>query len=353
MAAAADKARFYLEQHVPTLQTYSRLSLFTRAEIAAITSKRSTFEHIINSRGGSTPADFARYAEYEINLNALLKHRCRRLGIKDRRLAYDGKKNVFFILERGTKKFPGDMGLWMQYIDFCKREKANKKLVKVFTAVLRLKPREWGLWVLAAKWFAEEQMDMQNARGYLQRGLRFCKDEVRLWLEYVKLEMVYLAKVAARRKILGLDEKMAGDAAEVEEDAVAKADGDEDMIALPTITAAEFEPEPSRGTDAVDLEALQKLAQAPVFSGAIPIAIFDAAMKQFNNSAQMAEQIFELVAAFDQTPASSTVLEHILSHLRSTSPSSSEAIMCEARLSIFGTDMLSPDFPAALGTSLS
>ncbi|KAK1017823.1 U3 snoRNP protein, partial [Friedmanniomyces endolithicus] len=124
--------------------------------------------------------------------------------------------------------------------------------------LLRLRPREWGLWVLAAKWYAEEQGDMRTARGYLQRGLRYCKDESKLWLEYAKLEMVYLAKLAARRKILGV-----GEEAKVE----SVGEEDENLITLPTITAADIDPEAGKGMEGVDAAALQRLADAPAFTG--------------------------------------------------------------------------------------
>ena len=39
----------------------------------------------------------------------------------------------------------------------------------------------------------------------MQRGTRFCTRNKDLWIEYAKLEMIYLAKIALRRKILGLD----------------------------------------------------------------------------------------------------------------------------------------------------
>jgi U3 small nucleolar RNA-associated protein 6 len=339
---ASDKARFYLERYAPELNEAERKGIFTHAEIQAIAAKRSDFEHLLNSRGGSRPADFARYAEYEINLDALRKKRCRRLGINSMK-GYSGQRTVFFILDRGTKKFPGDLALWMQFIRFCQREKAHKKLAKVLTGALRLHPRHYGLWVLAAKWYAEEQGDVQAARGYMQRGLRFCQDKVELWLEYVKLEMVYLAKLAARRKVLGLDEERKE--AQVEES--------EDILALPTVTAADFESDATKGLDEVDAAALQRLAKAPAYTGALPIAIFDAAMKQFNNSCETAERFFDLVATFNSVPAARAILQHFLAHLQTTALMSPEAILAEARLETFGIAATSVDFPTALGALLS
>ena len=346
MAAASDKARFYLEQYVPELQEYARKELFTPDEITAISRKRSDFEHVLNARG-SKPSDYAKYAVYEMNLSTLVKKRCKRMGVKQG-TNYSGQRTVFFILERGTKKFPGDMGLWMQYIQFCQKQKASKKLAKVFTSVLRLKPRDWNLWVLAAKHYAEGQGDMATARSYMQRGLRFCKEEKRLWIEYVRLEMVYLAKLAARRKILGLHEerKRDGDGAE-------KKDEGADVMMLPSITAEDIDPEADKGMQEVDAAHIQRLSSAPAFTGAIPIAIFDAAMKQFKNNKEVAEEIFEVVASFDQVPSARKILQHILDHMRTVhAVSEPEILFCEARLSIFGIVPLSSEFPVALGPCL-
>lgn len=340
MAAVSDKARFYLEQYVPELQEYQQKGIFTRDEISAITKKRSDFEHTLNARG-STTADYARYATYEMNLDSLRKKRCKRLGVKS--TIFHGQRTVFFILDRATKKFPGDMGLWMQYINYCKKEKANKKLAKVFTTVLRLHPRDWSLWVLAAKYYAEVQGDMSTARSYMQRGLRFCRDERKLYLEYAKLEMVYLAKLAARRKLLGLD----GSRQE-------KQDDDENMIALPSITAEDIDPDAGKGIEEVDENALKHLETAPAFSGAIPIAIFDAAMKQFHQStSDIAEAFFDLVLCFDTVPSTVTILQHILDFLHSASPSSPEVVVCDAKRQLFAIDLQSADFPAALSKALA
>ncbi|CAK4033613.1 related to HAT (Half-A-TPR) repeat-containing [Lecanosticta acicola] len=346
MAATTDRARFYLEQYVPELQEWSQKGIFSREEITSITKKRSDFEHILNARG-STPADYARYATYEMNLDALRKKRSKRLGAKA--TAFGGQsaqRTVFFVLDRATKKFPGDMGLWMQYISFCKKEKAGKKLGKVFTAVLRLHPRDWGLWILAAKHYAETQGDMGTARSYLQRGLRFNMDEERLWCEYIKLEMVYLAKIAARKKILGLDEKKDEERDKPREDQM----DDEDMIALPAVTAEDFEPDAGKGVEEVDEDMLKRLDSVPAFTGGIPMALFDAAMKQFGqNAPEVAESIFDLVASFNHVPATPNILQHILEYLQNAP----QAFACEAKRELLNVDSNSPDFPIALGKTLA
>jgi U3 small nucleolar RNA-associated protein 6 len=341
MAAASDKARFYLEQYVPELQEYERKQIFSRDEISAITAKRSTFEHTLNARG-SSPEDYLQYVAYETNLDRLRKLRCSRKGVKA--ATFNGQRTIFFIYDRATKKFPGSLELWMHYIDFCKKEKASKKIAKVFTSVLRLHPRKWSLWVVAAVYYAQTQGDMATARGYFQRGLRFCKDESRLYLEYARLELTYLAKLAARRKILGLDE--------TSQEGRTEADGDENMIVLPTITAEDMDPEARKGIEEVNAAALQRLANAPAYMGAIPIAIFDAAVKQVSGDASdFADDFIEILALYSHVAASRTILEHVLSSLEASETAGS--IMCRAKAELFAVDATSADYPLALGRSLA
>lgn len=348
-AAASDKARFYMEQSVPELQEYARKGIFTTAEITAIARKRSEFEHLINMPGAATPSDFARYAAYEMNLDALRKRRSKRIGAKT--TTFTGQKKTFFVLERGVRKFQGDMGLWMQYLTYCRDEAANKKLAKALTQCLRLHPLKWEIWVWAAQYYVERQADMTTARSYMQRGLRFCKNERKLWLEYAKLEMIYVAKIAARRHILGLD------VARQTKTLVESNDNDADEIALPEITAEDINPELKKETDAVDEAALQTLASTPALSGAIPRTIFDTALKHFNNDTVLAESFFGVFAAFADVPCTQTLLRHIVDSLEHSLPEKQKMgvsfYACSARLELFGVEASSPEFPVKLGSSLA
>ncbi|RMD39728.1 hypothetical protein DV735_g5409, partial [Chaetothyriales sp. CBS 134920] len=310
MAAASDKARFFLEQSVPELREFERLKLFSAAEISAIARKRSDFEHKINARG-STPADYARYAEFEMNVEALRKKRVKRLGIKANSTSHCGQRRIFFVLDRGTRKHAGDLGLWMQSVEYARRQQAYKKVTQLLADMLRLHPSKPALWIYAAQFAFEDQADMTEARGYMQRGLRFCANKKELWLQYCRLELSYLAKIEARRRILGV---------------------------------AQDDPKASTADDTGD--------QSPTSQGAIPIAIFDAAMAQFNGDAELAHGFVETLADFSDVPASRQVLRHIRNHLLAKHPSHWATSACSVREAVFGLPVSSPEFPGALRESL-
>jgi U3 small nucleolar RNA-associated protein 6 len=270
----------------------------------------------------------------------LRRKRIKRLGV---RYKGAGQRTIYFLYNRATRKFSGDLTLWMQYIEFARKDKAYKRLNDIFTSVARLHPTKPEIWVHAANYFMDTQADMTNARSYMQRGLRFCKNSEHLWLEYAKLETIYIGKIAGRRKILGLD----GDRTKAQ----TEDDGDVDMISLPQVTAEDINPS-LKQDDGVDEVALQNLASAPILTGAIPLAVFDSAMKQFQGKVRVAEKFFTMFAEFEQLSCVPRMLQHVLEFLQQSSPQSVEAAICKFRMQLFGRNPADPEFPPILADAL-
>ena len=279
-----------------------------------------------------------------MNLESLRRKRVHRMGIKTN--GHAGQRRIFFVLDRATRKFHGDVGLWMQYLAFARQQKASKKVSQVLTSVLRLHPTRPDLWIYAASYAMEERGDMTEARSYMQRGLRFCKHSENLWIEYAKLELVYMAKIAARRQILGLDQQRLGKTSATKYESI-----DADMESLSTLTATGFDPI-EQADDAVEDGALQKICANPALSGAIPIAVFDAAMNQFEGDAGLGEDFFDMVAEFQGIPHINKILHHIVDVVCSKAPTSPAALICFIREPVIGFEVLSAEFPRALTTSL-
>ena len=360
MAGASDKARFYLEQSVPgilihpdvqyafhllnryisELQEFSRKKIFSKDEITSIAKRRSDFEHKLNARG-SAPIDYARYAEYEMNLESLRRKRVQRLGVKTTN--HSGQRRIFFVLDRATKKFPGDLGLWMQYVGFARKQKSNKKVSQILTSLVRLHPTKADVWIYAANYAMDELGDMTESRGYMQRGLRFCKGDERLWLEYARLEMFWVAKVWKRRRILGVD-------VEPREARINSDEGiDGDIVTLLKLTEEDINPG-NGNAEGTDQEALENLTKSPALSGAIPMAILDSAMKQFNYDETLCLQFFDMVCEFDDLPCLTQILNHIMDVLeRYSSPA---ALIRYVQQPVKGFDAASPGFPTAFGLCL-
>ncbi|PYH80006.1 hypothetical protein BO82DRAFT_313660 [Aspergillus uvarum CBS 121591] len=342
MSNATDKARFYLEKSVPELKEYERKKIFSKEEISAIVKKRSDFEHKLNARG-ALPSDFVRYAQYEMNLDSLRRKRVKRLGIK--MPGHTGQRRIFFILDRATRKFHGDIGLWAQYIEYTRQQKSYKKLSNILTDALRLHPTNVDLWIYAAQYNVEDHADMTQSRSFMQRGLRFCKSSKKLWLAYARLEMFYIAKLVARQRILGLDKPTK---ARKEEEPLD--DMDADMIRLPTITGEDINPS-AEDENEVDEAALEALNSTPALSGAIPIAIFETAMKNFNDDDRFGHDFYDMAAEYHDLPCLRKILQHVVDSMQKAKPDSHHTHICYIKLPTAGVQVTSPEFPRAFGAS--
>ncbi|KAL8849487.1 MAG: hypothetical protein Q9221_005569 [Calogaya cf. arnoldii] len=340
MAGASDKARFYLEQSVPELQELVRKKIFTKDEVSSIIKKRSDFEHKLSARG-STASDYARYVEYEMNLDALRRTRVKRLGVKA--TSYTGQRRIFFVLDRATKKFHGDKSLWMLYLSFARKQKANTKVAQIITNVLRLHPARPELWVYAANYAWEERADITESRGYMQRGLRFCNRSKRLWSEYLKLEMIYIAKISATRRAPGLDLK--GPEEEVIQDSD---DFGQDMVKLPNATTGDKGLESIAADSARPTIPESKIASTPALAGAIPIAIFDAAMKEIPDDPSFGTLLFDCVAQFEGLGCAKRILQHMVQSLMLSTPTDAATLSCFIREPLVGIAAASTSLPKSL-----
>ncbi|RPA94732.1 hypothetical protein L873DRAFT_1700554 [Choiromyces venosus 120613-1] len=341
---AADKARFYMEQSLPELQELKKKKIFSEKEISDVVKKRNQFELRVNA-SGCNAQDYIRYLEFEINLDQLRKKRIKRLGVKLNRNASSGQRRIFFIMDRATQKFYGDQVLWMQYIEYARKEKAGKILDKALMNVLRLHPTESQFWIFAASCAIEDNMDITEGRSYLQRGLRFNKASRVLWVEYAKLEMVFIAKVLARRTLLGIDAPM------VDEYGVGEEDG-EGNIKLPQISAEDIDPSLKKD-HSLSTAALEDIEANPALNGAIALAIFDSAIKEVPNDVRFAEDFFNVFAQFGHLRCAAKILEHVIAYSQEVAPTAPQTLSMCVKLPLIGADPTESIFPSRLRTAIS
>ena len=306
--------------------------------------KRNQFELRVNA-SGCNAQDYIRYLEFEINLNQLRKKRIKRLGVKLNRDASSGQRRIFFIMDRATQKFYGNQVLWMQYIEYARKEKAGKILNKALMSVLRLHPTEPQFWIFAASCAIEDNMDITEGRSYLQRGLRFNKASRVLWVEYAKLEMVFVAKVLARRALLGIGAPAA------DEYEVGEEDG-EGNIRLPQISAEDIDPSLKKD-HSLDTAALEDVDANPALNGAIAIAIFDSAIREIPDDIEFAEDFFNVFAQFGHLHCTMKILEHVIAYSQGVAPTAPQTLSMCVKLPLIGADPTEPVFPSRLRTAIS
>jgi U3 small nucleolar RNA-associated protein 6 len=241
----------------------------------------------------------------------------------------------------------------MSYLEYTRQERATKKFKSVLTSAIRLHPTKSELWLYAARWALELEADMNGARSYMQRGTRFCTQSKDLWIEYAKLEMIYLAKIAMRRRILGLDADESVEALENTEGATD--DGGfsttADVIAIPDFKTNTLRPSMIKGVE-VDSEVAKDPMATSALNGAIPLAIFDAARKQPFFCPAAAEDFFDMFASFTQVRCLPKILQYVLDSMMESHPRDPCICSCYIRQPVLGIEPTSPEFPIAVGSTL-
>ena len=201
----ADTVTRLIERTIPELEDLKIRGLFSANEIRSIVKTRTDFEYRINARAPDK-VDYLRYIKYEHTLDALRVKRKARIASQISSISdHAGEKRLHFIFSRALKKFQGDLTLWNQYIDFAMSGASTSRLSKIFPEALRLHPTASQLWIKAAVWEYRHNSNIATARMHMQRAIRLNgNNDQSLWIEYFRLELDYVRKVRARRKILGL-----------------------------------------------------------------------------------------------------------------------------------------------------
>ena len=103
------------------------------------------------------------------------------------------------LYQRVLRKYPGNVGLWLDFATFCFSHGNARLLSEVTSQGLRLNPSCAGLWCFAANWEYKHKGDISAARRLLLRGLRNCAQSKVLWQVYFRLELKVAADVRARK----------------------------------------------------------------------------------------------------------------------------------------------------------
>ena len=108
-------------------------------------------------------------------------------------------------------KYPGNVGLWLDFASFCFSHGNARLLSEVVSQGLLLNPQCAGLWCFAANWEYKHKGDISAARHLLLRGLRNCGQSKILWQVYFRFELKYAGDVHKRNEILRISTVPSGE----------------------------------------------------------------------------------------------------------------------------------------------
>lgn len=307
-------------------------------EIRTVVQKRNEFEHKVLAPGNK-PSEWLAYAKWEQSLESLRAKRCLRLKIRHLNSAHAGQGRTLAIYERAVSRHQGSGEIWREYLSYAAHIKAAKRWRRVMTNALRMMPTDADLWVMAGRRSARNG-DMAAARGFFMRGCRFCTTNSKLWLEYARSEMEWLAKVDKRKQSKQKDALRPDRVEDEDELRIIESDDEDDDNWLP---------EPSRAqAKIIDRQSAQQLESNPAMDGAIPMAIFDISKKQSFFDADVAEEFFLMFASFAQVSVQPRISQHVLDTLDQEYPNHPATCDLHIRQPVIGVSTVTAEFPKNL-----
>ncbi|KAF9590424.1 hypothetical protein IFM89_035259 [Coptis chinensis] len=307
----ADIVQYRLEQMVDELDDLEKKGIFTRLEINEIVKKRRNFEYKLK-RPSPLKQDFLSFIEYEKQLDTLRRLRkrvvVRDLGNKKIKRSVSDTSCVVRILRvfrLVTMRFKGDVGLWYQYMEFC-RQHGHGRMKTVLAQVLRFHPNVPGLWMYAAGWEFDHNLNVASARNLMQRGLRACPNSEDLWVEYLRMELVYLNKLKARKSLLGEDKGLLTRDNKDSDDERWEDENKDLFMALD---------EGKTNADGSDEESENKLDVFREHASKIIQTVYSGAVEALPSSMNLRKRFLELLGNLDLTD-SDNLREEILNGMR-------------------------------------
>ena len=227
----AEQVQAALDAMVPPLLDLQDRQVFTPKEIKAILAQRRESEYALRRRH-VRKSDYIQYIQHEVKLEQLRTLRTKRIKKQQRReqpsndtiqaqqqpSGFNSKhigdkhfiQHLHLLWKRTLQKFPNDLSLLLQYIDFCKTTKSFQKLTRAYAMALQCHGKATttntqmpiALWIEAAshEWFAKH--NMSSARVLLQRGIRINPNAYDLYVQYFTLELHFVQFLQGRQQQL-------------------------------------------------------------------------------------------------------------------------------------------------------
>lgn len=203
-------------------------------------------------------------------------------------------------------------------------------------------PSSAELWILAAQYEYDTNFNISGARNLLLRSLRLNPEKRELWLEYAKLECLYILKIMERRRILGLDKR--------EEEVVEDTSGFEDRneITLPTITQEELQKDGPR-LDPLLTSPLTDVSTNPALNGAIPLAVYSSAITSRPNDISLVAGFYDVFFPFySGLSFIDSALETVRNYLEEHFGGRGKTILVQVRDQARGIGPTDKRFPGAI-----
>ncbi|KAH9260994.1 hypothetical protein BASA81_000690 [Batrachochytrium salamandrivorans] len=196
-----------LEKSLPELEVFLEHKILSEEEVRLLVVKRREFESRLR-RFELVKEDALEYIGFEMQLNKLVELRRQKRNAKylsqfNFQKQFETKVNQVFDLL--MKKFKGDLDLWVAAIEFAQSLGNDGRVSQICGKGIRLFPTKEMFWVVSAKHELERNSNVTQARQVLITALKTLPRNETVWLEYFRMEFLFVYQVLERREVQGLE----------------------------------------------------------------------------------------------------------------------------------------------------
>jgi U3 small nucleolar RNA-associated protein 6 len=198
---------------------------------------------------------------------------------------------------------------------------------------------------MAAQYEYTKNANIPGSRNLLLRSLRLNPEARELWLEYAKLECLFLVKIMERRRILGLDEEQKQYVEETELEF-----HERDEIQLPLVTEEETEKQQGDVLEG----PLADVKANPALNGGIPLAVWDSAISTRPEDIALAAGFYDAFAPFHTSlQFINAALDKVKAHMEDKFPGRGRTVLIQIKDHARGIALADAKFPGILRTMMT
>ncbi|KAK9900557.1 hypothetical protein P389DRAFT_208035 [Cystobasidium minutum MCA 4210] len=321
-----ERVQLNLERLLPELRDLEKKKIFTRREIDEIVKRRTAFENSL-IRKGSNEQDWLMYIEYEKKLELLRKIRYNKLNLKGRPTVsdYSIARHILSLYSSSVTRLPGSMKLWQSYITHViSTSNSSAEVSRVLARAIGLHPTKADIWLLAIRFEADGTPtgnaggigggNIDAARKLTMRALRFMKsatkeDSIKIWLEWIRLEISFMERLRKRWEILGIKDAMSGEQNVKTVDIAADKDASDALPDPKSDLVQESREDSALAKTAGEVQDSSQEGEHAVLSGEIVKVVITNALSSSKDDIEMYDAVLQLLRTLP-TPVRQDLLRH-------------------------------------------
>lgn len=198
-----ERVQLSMERMIPELEDYKNRGIFSAHELRKIIETRKKHESRLQ-RPEKRLLDFIRYIKSECTLERIRDKRLREKNANASLHDMSISNKIVDLYKNALYRF-NDPKIIAQFSTYAVKKRMYGEMKDVFAECCTRNPQDVELWIYCATKLLEID-DVESSRAMFLKGLRMNAKSSRIRIEFFRMEVVYVEKMEALNREMGLDD---------------------------------------------------------------------------------------------------------------------------------------------------